>query len=169
MQPEYAPELNVVGAVLGAPERGLGAALEEVNDTPFAGLIPAAFAAIGKDDPAFAERIRSYSTPDGRARIDETANHCVAQNGLSNLWFDFGKYFTQSMDAVLRDPVIHKALAERGISGKVPTAPVYVYNGVTDEVSPIASVDELVSSYCHGGTPVTYRRCLLYTSPSPRD
>lgn len=168
MQPEYAPELNIVGAALGAPERGPSAAVEEVNATPFGGLIPAAFAAVGKDDPAFGERIRSYATPGGRARIDETANHCVAQNGLSNLWFDFGKNFTQPMDVVLRDPVIHKALAERGISGKIPTVPVYVYNGVTDEVSPIASVDELVSSYCSGGTPVTYRREEFPARPIPQ-
>jgi len=100
--------------------------------------------------------------------MDETANHCVAQNGLSNLWFDFDTNFTQPMDVVLRDPVIHKALAEPGISGEIPTAPVHIYNGVTDEVNPIAPVDELVSSYCSGGTPVTYRREEFPPRPIPQ-
>lgn len=167
MQPEYAPELNIQGAALGAPERDLAASLRSVNATPLAGLIPVALSAIGKDDPEFAERLDQYLTPDGQRRVAEAGNHCLVQNTLSNLWFDYKVHLNQPLKVVLSDPIIRRAIDERGYTDNVPTAPLYVYNGVTEEVSPIAAVDKLVQGYCAGGATVTYRRETLPPRPIP--
>lgn len=168
LQREYAPELNIAGAAFGAPERDLAASVQSVNATPLAGLIPLALAAIGKDDPAFVAKVRSVSTPEGEAKMNEAANHCLAQNVASNLWFDFRNYLKQPLDVVLQDPAIKNALTERGISGKVPMAPVYIYNGVTEEVNPIEVADRLTDSYCKGGAAVTYRREDFPPRPLPQ-
>ncbi len=167
MQPEYAPELNIRGAAFGAPERDLEASLLAVNATPLGGLIPVAFGAIGRDDPTFAARLDTFLTPEGRIRVNEVSNHCLAQNALSNLWFDYKNFFNQPLDVVLADPAIRGPLQERGQTDKIPTAPLYVYNGVTEEVSPIGAVDRQVKTYCDGGTAVTYRREDLPPRPIP--
>lgn len=166
-QPTYAPELNIVGAAFGAPERDLQASLQSVNTTPLAGLIPLALSAIGKDEPGFTDRLNTYLTPEGRAVMEETANHCLGQNVLANFWFDYRKYMTAPIDVVLADPVIRKAIDARGRTNAKPTAPVYVYNGVTEEVSPIEAADKLVAGYCAAGTPVTYRREEIPPRPFP--
>lgn len=168
MQPSYAPELNIAGAAFGAPERDLEASLRAVNGTPLAGLIPLALSALGKDVPGFTERLNSFLTPEGIARVAETANHCLAQNVLYNLWFDYRAFMTQPLETVLADPLIRRAIDERGFTKNTPTAPVYIYNGVTEEVAPIVGTDKLVDGYCAGGASVTYRREDFPPRPVPQ-
>ncbi|MEU8895636.1 lipase family protein [Nocardia sp. NPDC048505] len=157
-QPSYAPELPIVGAAIGAPERDLEASLRSANTAALAGLIPIALAAIGKDSPDFAAALDRFVTEEGRARVAETRNHCVAQNVLANVWFDYRDYLTAPLETVLADPVIAAAITERGISGRAPSVPTYVYNGITEEVAPISGTDKLAQSYCAAGASVTYRR-----------
>ncbi|MFW0792157.1 lipase family protein [Gordonia sp. CPCC 205333] len=167
-QPTYAPELNIKGAAFGAPERDLAASLKSVNFTPLGGLIPIALGAIGKDSSAFRVALNRYLTPQGRQAVAATAGHCVAQNIVANLWFDYRRYLTKPVDVVLADPVIKRAIAARGITGRAPKVPTYIYNGITEEVAPISGTDKLVRSYCKSGAAVTYRREQLPPNPIPQ-
>lgn len=164
-QPTYAPELNIRGAAFGAPERDLEASLRSVNTSLLAGLIPLALSALGKDSPEFRSALDKSLTQGGRDRVNETRRHCVGQNVVSNLWFDYKVNLSKPIDEVLRIPAIRKAIDERGVSGRIPTVPAYVYNGVTEEVAPITGTDKLVKSYCEGGASVTYRREELPPNP----
>lgn len=166
-QPTYAPELDIRGAAMGAPERDLEASLRSVNRTPLAGLIPLALSSIAKDDPEFSKKIDEYSTPQGLAITRRTADHCAAQNLVDNLAYDITPYLTKPLDDLLGDPVVSRAIKARGITGRAPTAPVYVYNGVTEEVAPVVGTDKLVRSYCDGGASVTYRREEFPPRPIP--
>ncbi|QXQ12659.1 lipase family protein [Skermania piniformis] len=157
-QPGYAPELNIVGAAIGAPVRDLPAALRSVDGALLGGLIPVGLGAISKDSAEFARTVAGYLTPDGQARVAETRRHCVQQNLTSNPWSRLDQLLRVPVEQALADPVIARELAARGISGRSPTAPVYLYNGVNEEVAPIAATDRLADSYCRGGTPVAYRR-----------
>lgn len=167
-QPTYAPELNIEGAAIGAPERDLEASLKAVNGTPLAGLIPIALSAISKDSPEFATALDKYLTPRGKAVIDATRSHCAPQNILNNLWFRYEDALVAPVDQVLADPVIRREIDARGISDRTPTVPVYVYNGITEEVAPIEGTDKLVDAYCAGGAAVTYRRVELPPNPIPQ-
>lgn len=165
--PTYAPELRITGLAMGAPERDPIASLKAVNGTPLAGLIPLVLGAVLKDEPHLAPVLRRYITPAGMALIQRTRNHCVGQNAMVNLWFNYKPYLTAPLDVVLNDPRLKPAFDSRGISGKHPTAPVYIYNGVTEEVGPISGADKLARSYCRGTTPITYRREELPPRPIP--
>ncbi|WP_353108151.1 lipase family protein [Gordonia sp. (in: high G+C Gram-positive bacteria)] len=158
MQPTYAPEIRINGAALGAPERDLAASVKSANASLLGGLIPLALASIGKDSESFRQAINEVLTSEGRNRVNETRRHCLAQNIAGNIGFDYNRYLTRDIDEVLRIPAVKAAVKERGISDAAPTAPVYVYNGVDDEVAPIAGTDKLVSAYCSRGASVTYRR-----------
>ncbi|MDF0529351.1 lipase family protein [Tsukamurella sp. 8F] len=169
-QPTYAPELTQIkGAAMGAVERDLPASLKDVNGSLIGGFIPIGLGAIGKDSAQFARAIDKYLTPNGKARVDATHDHCLIQNIMSNLWLDYrNDFLTAPLDTVLEDPVVRKAIRERGITGRAPRMPLYVYNGVTDEISPIAGEDKLVHSYCAGGTSVVYRREQFPPNPVPQ-
>ncbi|MGX1776752.1 lipase family protein [Nocardia brasiliensis] len=167
MQPGYAPELDIRGVAMGAPERQLDASVRSANATPLGGLIPLSVAAIGKDDPDVQRQVDTYLTPEGRARVNETRNHCIAQNVLDNPWFDYHAALNQPLDVFLQDPVIRRAIDARGVTTETPIAPLYVYNGVDDEVSPVGAVDGLVQGYCDRGAEVTYRREEFPPRPLP--
>lgn len=167
-QPTYAPELNIQGAAFGAAERDLEASLRDVNGTPLAGLIPLALGAVLKDQPDLMPVLKKYITKAGIARIQETRNHCMTQNVLANLWFDYHQYFKKPLSTILNDPKVAEAFTSRGITGRAPTVPTYIYNGVTEEVGPIRGADRMVRSYCRGGTPVVYRREALPPRPFPK-
>jgi len=166
--PTYAPELDIKGAAFGAPERDLEASLKSANGTPLGGLIPLAMASIGKDSPEFSQEIAKYLTPEGNILLDRMRNSCAPQNILGNIGFRYQNYLTTSLDEVLANPVIGRAIEARGVSDGIPTVPAYVYNGVTDEVAPISGTDKLVAKYCAGGAPVTYRREAFPPNPLPQ-
>lgn len=167
-QPAYAPELNIRGIALGAPVRAPAMSIKSASGTMLGGLIPLALSAIGKDSPEFRTTLDKYLTPEGKARVDETRRHCMPQNVVANLWFDYKKYFTKPIDEILRIPAVAKAVSDRTLSGRIPRVPLYVYNGITEEVAPIAGTDNLVDSYCKGGAAVTYRREEFPPMPVPQ-
>ncbi|WP_405138025.1 lipase family protein [Nocardia sp. NBC_01388] len=158
LQPDYAPELNIAGAAIGAPVADLGAALHSANGRLLGGLIPIGVAALEKDSPAVAARLDSYLTPTGQGIVAAAGYQCVARNVAANLMLTVPTLLNAPLDTVLADPVIHQAIAERSHGATTPAAPVYLYNGVNDEVSPIGPVDALVQNYCAHGASVTYTR-----------
>ncbi|WP_458686544.1 lipase family protein [Nocardia tengchongensis] len=158
-QPRYAPELNVVGAALGAPVGDPRAAMLAMNGTAvLSGLLPVALMGVMQDSPEFTAAINRYLTPAGKQRIAAAADNCTTQNIMSSLGFDANQYLTEPVDQVLADPAISAAFEERTLGATAPTTPLYIYNAVDDEGSLISNIDALAATYCAGGTPVTYRR-----------
>ncbi|MEV0463847.1 lipase family protein [Nocardia tengchongensis] len=157
--PQYAPELNLVGAALGAPVGDPRPALLAMNGTPVGGgLLPGALMGVMQDSPEFTAAINRYLTPAGKQKIADAANNCTPQNLLSSLGFDANQFLTEPLEQILTDPAISAAFDERNLGTSAPTTPLYVYNAIDDEGSLITNIDALVSTYCAAGTPVTYRR-----------
>ena len=158
-QPHYAPELNVVGAALGAPVGDFAAGMRSANGTPIGGaLLPVALMGLVQDSPTFTAAIDRYLNPAGQQKIRDAMSSCTPQNLLSNFAFNADKYLTVPLDTVFADPVIKSAVDARELGNAAPRTPLYVYNSMSDEISTIAGVDKLVSRYCSDGTPVTYRK-----------
>lgn len=158
-QPRYAPELNLIAAALGAPVGDFRAGLRSANGTPIGGaLVPIALMGMMQGAPEFTAALDRYLTPAGQQKIAAAVSACTPQNLLSNIGFDATHYMTASLDEVLADPVISAAIDAAQLGAETPTAPLYVYNAISDEISTIGGVDTLVSTYCDSGTPVTYRR-----------
>jgi hypothetical protein len=158
-QPSYAPELHLAGAALGAPVGDFRAGIRSANGQPIGGaLIPVALMGMVQNSPTFAAALDRYLTPAGQQKINDAMASCTPQNLLSNLGFDATRYMTAPLDKVLDDPVISAAIDAAQLGRATPTAPLYVYNAIGDEISTIGGADRLVSAYCRGGTAVTYRR-----------
>ncbi|WP_431957764.1 lipase family protein [Nocardia lijiangensis] len=161
VQPSYAPELNVAGMAVGAPVPDFAAAIMNGNGSPVAGLVAVGVAALRQDSPEMAEMLDRVVTEEGQRLLAGAAASCTPQNLVSFAFRDFDSLLTEPLHQVMSAPVTRHVLAERALGESAPTAPLYVYNAVDDELSTIASADQLVDQYCAAGTSVTYRRDLI--------
>ncbi|MBF6453275.1 lipase family protein [Nocardia cyriacigeorgica] len=167
VQPDYAPELNVAGMAIGAPVVDLMAGLRNGNGTPVAGLPPVGIAALQQDSPEFAAMMDRVLTAEGKRLLAGAAASCTPQNLVSFPFRDFGTLLTVPLEQVLNAPLTQQLIAERTLGATAPAAPVYLYNAVDDELSTIASSDQLVDKYCAAGIAVTYRRDVVPSAVSP--
>src|SRR5215212_2928469 len=74
----YAPELNLVGAVLGSPVGDLGNTYHRLNGKFFSGLPTMVVAALGNTYPEFKRVIEERVTPEGRAMLEQLKNMTTA-------------------------------------------------------------------------------------------
>ncbi|MFD1811176.1 lipase family protein [Rhodococcus gannanensis] len=157
VQPTYAPELDLRGVAMGSPAPD-PAAVTQLGGTAWSGLAVAVLASLRQVYPDVGRVMDAHLTPGGRAAVDAMSGQCVARAVASNAFRPTSDFLTVSYAQLVADPAVAAALADAGLGGSAPTAPVYVYSGVHDEIIPISTVDTMVDRYCRGGTPVTYRR-----------
>ncbi|MCA1006718.1 lipase family protein [Rhodococcus hoagii] len=158
VQPTYAPELNIRGFAVGSLSPDPGAVVHRLSGTPWAGLQTMVLASTREIFPDAGREIDARLTPEGRAALAAPADQCLASTIATNLFRDTAGYWTVPLTELLQMPAVAAAVEETKLGGTAPTAPVYLYSGVNDEIVPIATVDRLAETYCAGGTPLTYRR-----------
>ena len=66
---DYAPELNVVGAVLGSPVGDLGHTFRRLNGSFFSGLPAMVVAALAHIYPDLDRVIQEHATDEGKAML----------------------------------------------------------------------------------------------------
>ena len=157
VQPSYAPELNVRGFALGSPGPD-PVAFNHLSGTFWAGLQAVILSSARQIFPEAAREIDARLTPEGRAALAAQSDQCVASMLVTNLFRDNTGYWTVPFTELVQVPAVAAAIEQWKLGGTAPTAPVYLYSGVNDEIVPIATVDHLAETYCAGGTPLTYRR-----------
>ena len=77
----YAPELNIVGAVLGSPVADPGSVARRLNRTFFAGLPAMMIAALTDVFPGAQRVVDEHSTEAGKALLDELHTMTTAESG----------------------------------------------------------------------------------------
>lgn len=161
---EYAPELNIVGAAMGGlPVAPLNVA-RKVDGTLFAGVYFGAVLGLSRANPQI--NVNDYATPAGLAMLQDMGKRCLLGT-LQGQPEMLTPYVFKKGSQYLKDPNFldlpeMKAIgAENTMGSRAPKAPVYIYEGVLDEVMPIADVDQLVRTYCAQGQRVQYHRVLL--------
>ncbi|ALG13425.1 hypothetical protein AOZ06_47060 [Kibdelosporangium phytohabitans] len=161
LQPTYAPELAVRGAAVGGYVTDLAETAVKINGGAASGLLPSVLPGVIRSDPAFGPLQDKYLTPAGRDLLAHSTTQCVAANVLQYPFRNFDQYFTMPIREVFAQPDIREALATLNLGQRTPTAPLFVYHAVNDELVPIASSDQVVPRYCAAGTSVTYVRDLI--------
>ncbi|WP_158895786.1 lipase family protein [Amycolatopsis anabasis] len=161
MQPAYAPELNIAGAALGGTVANAGDLAGRTNGGPAAGLFGLAIASLRKAYPQIDAVIEKYVNAEGRELLDFAATHCTAEVSARMAFQDISKYSSIPLEEMLKLPEVRPVLEEIKLGKHAPTAPLYVYHAVHDELPAIADTDALVAGYCAAGDSVTYKRDLL--------
>jgi hypothetical protein len=154
----YAPELNIVGAVLGSPVGDLGNTYHRLNGKFFSGLPTMVVAALMHTYPDFKRVIEERATPEGQAMLDQlkkmTTAHAVARLRKK----DMATMLDRPLDEILGMPEVQHVFDNIRLGVAAPTMPVLIVQAAHDRIISVDDIDALADSYAAGGTDVTYHR-----------
>ena len=159
--PDYAPELNIVGAVLGSPVGDMASTLLRLNGGLHAGLPILVIAGLRRVYPALDHVIDEHATEFGRGNLDEATRlpTLAAIRRFRN--HDLDDYFDIPLADVLADPGIVEMIDDLQLGTHPPSVPLLVMQAVHDEVIDADDVDAQAQRYRELGVPVTYVRDLV--------
>ncbi|WP_024801614.1 lipase family protein [Nocardia sp. BMG51109] len=154
----YAPELDVVGAALGAPVGDPGRVFVRLNGGRYAGFPAIVIAALRTIYPAVRRVLDEDITPAGRQLLNRAARltPLLALPLLSHR--DVGRYLTRPLAEVLAEPEMRAVFDDLRLGTAAPHCPLLVIQPLSDRIIHVDDVDALVADYRRGGTPVRYLR-----------
>jgi triacylglycerol lipase len=154
----YAPELNIVGAVLGSPVGDLGHAFRRLNGSFYSGLPAMVVAALTHIYPELDKVIQEHATDEGKAMLLRIEKMTTAHAVLRLIGMDMGKLVDQPLEQILSTPAVQHVFESIKLGTAVPTPPVLIVQAVHDRIVSVDDIDELTDTYQSGGASVTYHR-----------
>jgi hypothetical protein len=154
LQPSYAPELNVRGVASGGTPADLEAAGRQIDGGPFAGLFLAAAVGVSREYP----ELLTLLDADGLQLALDIGDMCVAEEAVSYPFRRLNEFTTASDP--LSEPVARAVLGDNELGHATPSAPVYLYHSIFDELIPFSSAQALRSSWCSRGARVQFHQDL---------
>ncbi|MFI7003821.1 lipase family protein [Nocardia sp. NPDC050175] len=158
LQPSYAPELNITGAAYGGPGADINAALFTTNGGPFSAIVGSGLSSYYATYPEVKAAMRPHLTPEGAAVMDQIQTQCLTTTLAQQFFGDWKRYFDIPLDQVLALPPLADVINQARLGTHAPSAPLYVFQAVQDEVIPVGSTDRMVEDLCARGARVTYIR-----------
>jgi hypothetical protein len=149
LQPRYAPELNVAAVASGGTPGDLAAAARQIDGGPASGLTLLAATGISRAYP----EMLSLLNDRGRAMMNQIGDMCIGE-AVSTFPFRRLNEFTVSQDP-LSEPVAATVMETNHLGRLTPTAPVFLYHSVLDELIPFPSAQALQADWCRAGGHVT--------------
>ena len=136
------------------------AVARQIDGGPFAGILFGAAQGIERAYPGM--RVREFLNEEGRALYDRISDMCVSDLSREG-------QFTRIADVSIGSRPTRAAAGRSACSiettsgGATPTAPLYLYHAILDELIPIKAVDELVAEVLRRGR----RRPVPSATPPP--
>jgi triacylglycerol lipase len=161
MSGSYAPELNIVGAVLGSPVGDLGHTFRRLNGTYMSGLPALVVAALADIYPELNRVIQAHTTEEGKALLQRLHKMTTAEAIIRMARKDMGDMLDRPLEQILDTPEVKYVFDDIKLGAAVPTPPVLIVQAVHDQLISVEDIDELAYTYSAGGADVTYHRDLL--------
>lgn len=158
MAPSYAPEIPIVGAVLGSPVGDPGEAFIKLNGGLFAGLPALVVAGLRHVYPGLADVVRDHASADGKHRLDRLEGMTTTEAVLRYCRDDFDDYLDAPLADVLALPAVLHVFDDIRLGHRAPTCPLLVVQSVRDQVVDVDDVDSHVRRYVDAGADVLYLR-----------
>ena len=158
MHGDYAPELNIVGAVLGSPVGDLGHTFRRLNGSFYSGLPAMVVAALTHIYPELDGIIAEHATDEGKAMLKRIQRMTTTHAVLKMIGKDMGKLVDAPLEQILQTPEVQHVFDSIKLGTAVPTPPVLVVQAVHDRIVSVDDIDELTETYSSGGASVTYHR-----------
>jgi alpha-beta hydrolase superfamily lysophospholipase len=155
---DYAPELDIVGAVLGSPVGDLGHAFRRLNGGLLAGLPALVIAALAHIYPDLDRVIQEHVNEKGRTLLRRLETMTTAGAVIRMAKKDVSKYLDRPLEQILAMPEVQRVFDGIKLGTAVPTPPVLIVQAVHDYLIDVADVDALAEAYSAGGASVTYHR-----------
>jgi hypothetical protein len=153
----YAPELKVKGSAIGGVPADLAATAEFLDGSPFVAF--ALMAALGLDAAYPELDLPKYLNDRGRALVQVGEQNCLASiDGFGSLLGETA--LTKLDDYVTSNPLHTSAwkarLAEVQLGKRRPSAPMYQYHGLLDEIVPFDQAAAARRAWCDQGADITW-------------
>jgi triacylglycerol lipase len=161
MHGQYAPELNIVGAVLGSPVADLGNAYRRLNGSFYSGLPAMVVAALSHVYPELDRVIQHHATDSGKAMLLRIENMTTAHAVLRFVGMDMADLVDRPLEEIMDLPEVKQVFDSIKLGTAVPTPPVLIVQAVHDRIVSVDDIDELSEIYRSGGASVTYHRDLF--------
>ncbi|OBA74682.1 lipase [Mycobacterium sp. 1554424.7] len=155
---DYAPELDIVGAVLGSPVGDLGHTFRRLNGSFLAGLPALVVAALAKIYPDLDRIIKEHTNEEGRALLDSLQEMTTVEAVLRMAGKNMGDYLDEPLEDILSTPEVSFVFDSIKLGAAVPTPPVLIVQAVHDYLIDVHDIDALADAYSAGGARVTYHR-----------
>lgn len=161
MAKDYAPELNIVGAAYGSVPVRLDTIARRADGGLFSAVVAGAVVSLSRAYPELDPQ--QYANEKGLAIIEDVGNRCLVGilQGKNELVF---KYAFKKIGTYMKDPnflnlpEIQAILEDNRLGKGAPNMPLFVYQGLLDEVMIVRDIDAVVSGYCAKGTKVQYTK-----------
>jgi alpha-beta hydrolase superfamily lysophospholipase len=157
----YAPELNVVGAVLGSPVGDLGHTFRRLNGTYMSGLPALVVAALADIYPELNKIIEEHATEEGKRLLERLHHMTTAEAVIRMVKRDMDDMVDMPLQQILDSPELKRIFDDIKLGAVVPTPPVLIVQAVHDQLISVADIDELADTYSAAGANVTYHRDLF--------
>lgn len=158
MAESYAPELNVVGAVLGSPVGDLGHTFRRLNGTLFSGLPALVVAALADIYPGLNRVIAEHATREGRKLLDRLHRMTTVEAVLRLIGTDMDDLVDLPLEDILAMSEVSEVFDDIKLGTAAPRPPVLIVQAVHDEIISVDDIDALADTYITGGADVTYHR-----------
>jgi alpha-beta hydrolase superfamily lysophospholipase len=154
----YAPELNVVGAVLGSPVGDLGQTFRRLNGTVFSGLPALVVAALADIYPGLNRVIAEHATREGRKLLDRLHHMTTVEAVVRLIGTNMDDLVDLPLEEILAMPEVSDVFDDIKLGTAAPRPPVLIVQAVHDEIISVDDIDALAHTYATGGADVTYHR-----------
>ena len=153
----YAPELKLKGSAIGGVPADLAATAEFLDGSPFVAF--ALMAALGLDAAYPELDLPKYLNDRGRMMLAAGEQGCLASiDGFGTL---LGDTVLSRIDEYVTSNPLHTAawqarLADVQLGKTKPSAPVFQYHGLLDEIVPFDQAAEARRKWCDLGADITW-------------
>ncbi|MGO9652838.1 lipase family protein [Mycobacterium sp.] len=155
---DYAPELDIVGAVLGSPIGDLGHTFRRLNGSLLAGLPALVIAALAHIYPDLGRVIQEHTNEEGLALLRQLETMTTVGAVIRMARKDVSEYLDRPLDEILTMPEVQYVFDSIKLGATAPTPPVLIVQAVHDYLIDVADIDALADAYSAGGADVAYHR-----------
>jgi pimeloyl-ACP methyl ester carboxylesterase len=147
LQPTYAPEVPLVGAIAGAPPADLATSSLGAINPSYRGFVPMIVAGLRAGYPALAADDGMLGA-EAQQALTEVSDTCVGEALAAFNGRDVAALFA---DLPVDDPSWRDALAANRAGDRATDVPIFIYHGADDDLVPPTMSASLFDRYCAGG------------------
>ena len=154
----YATELNVVGAVLGAPVGDPGAVFRDLDGSLYAGLPNMAVASLMREYPDLRRLVQTHADASGQSLLAKLEGMSMIAALARGCLRRSGRFLDRPLEEILATPEIIRLFDELRLGRAAPAIPVLILQAIHDQFISVRHIDALADDYRAGGAQVSYLR-----------
>ncbi|MEU4340236.1 lipase family protein [Nocardia sp. NPDC023852] len=153
LAPEYAPEVNLVGAAFGGVPADFGMLLAGMDGRNAAsGVFLAATLGLAREYP----EMLGLMNDDGWRLAQIGKDMCMSAESFAGVVAPIPVQALTNVAAPTELPMIKEILADNRMGATAPKVPVFLYHATHDPWVPLAGAENLYADWCRGGAEVDF-------------